>query len=93
MKIDIIKENMDMSITSYFKDLLISIFDNAWEDYKTVYMEENPSARNIFVRYFLHREDGPAAIKYDGSSEWWYQGKKFDTEKQFNSFMKNKAFW
>jgi hypothetical protein len=42
-----------------------------------------------------HREDGPAYIGSDGHEEYWYQGKqiKVNTLKEFQSYIRNKAFW
>jgi hypothetical protein len=42
----------------------------------------------------LHREDGPA-IDWESSTEWHYKGKYIpvDNLKEFQSFIRNKAFW
>jgi hypothetical protein len=43
-----------------------------------------------------HREDGPAIVWDIGRKFWWYQGKFLGhdlTLKQFQSYIKMKAFW
>jgi len=48
-----------------------------------------------FVDDRLHREDGPAVIHPGGTIEWWYRGKIIQafTLKEFQSYIRNKAFW
>lgn len=31
-----------------------------------------------FINGLLHREDGPAVIKSNGTIEWWINGEKFE---------------
>lgn len=96
--IDIIEDNMDVSHGSFFREQLRHFFGNNWIEYKaiqTIQISDPRSAKNVYCTIHLHRLDGPAAIKYDGTCEWWLYGQKINcqTQKQFNSYMKNKAFW
>jgi len=42
-----------------------------------------------------HRVDGPAVEFPDGTKEWWYKNIRIgcDSQKEFESILKLKAFW
>lgn len=45
----------------------------------------------------LHREDGPAIELPDGTKRWYLKGQEilvaFSSVKEFQSYIRNKAFW
>jgi hypothetical protein len=54
----------------------------------------------IGIKYYQlngkrHREDGPAIDNADGTKEWWINDEQISctTQKEFERFMKLKAFW
>jgi hypothetical protein len=52
--------------------------------------------RAWYVDGVSHREDGPAIIHTNGSQFWYYKGKFMGddlTLKQFQSYIKLRAFW
>lgn len=49
-----------------------------------------------YVGGILHREDGPAIIHSDGKEFWYYRGwqiKNISSLREYNSYIKLKAFW
>lgn len=96
MKIDLTDPDMNRNPGSVFRALVQALLGNNWEDYIAVYVKEHDTPTGIFFsKYKVHNEDGPAAIKQDGTMEWWLDGKKLfvETQKEFECYMKNKAFW
>lgn len=95
MRIDIVDDNMDIKPGSIFRAILESWIPD-WEDCAVLYLEKNPSENlSVFKSWMIHNEVGPAVIKKDGSMEWWLGGKRLfcQSQKEFESYMKNKAFW
>jgi hypothetical protein len=92
LRIDIIEDNMDIRPGSNFRMLMNHLFGNQWKEYRIVWITEEPVYDGSIV---LHNEYAPAAIKYNGDSEWWIHGQKVPckTQNEFRSYMKNKAFW
>ena len=89
MKIDIAEADTRPGTT--IRKVLESIFGNDWINYKTVYIDIEVHGQSVWAKK-LHSLEGPVAEKYDGTKEWWIKGKQF-TEQQFNSHIRNKAFW
>ncbi len=89
-----IDSTMDTSPGSYFRALLDSLFGATWPDYDTFCVLEQ-SAPGGGTTFLLHNHWGSAAIKCDGTHEWWIYGEKLPvtTQKQFESWLKMKAFW
>jgi len=48
-----------------------------------------------YIDGVYHREDGPAIEYADGRYAWWYKGKQVFVSnlKEFQSYIRNKAFW
>ena len=95
MRIDITSDK-DMRPGSIFMALVRALLGNNWEDYITVYIKEYEGPTGVFFsKHKVHNEDGPAAIKQDGTMEWWLDGKKLfcKTQQEFECYMRNKAFW
>jgi len=95
MRIEITNEK-DMRPGSIFRALIQNLLGNDWEDYIVVYVKEYDGPTGIFFsKYKVHNEDGPAAIKRDGTMEWWLNGNRLfcETQQQFECYMRNKAFW
>lgn len=88
MIVDIIEDKINIETGSVFRGMLEYLFGDKWVEYRILHIRYLMNAYPV-----LHCEDGPAVIKYDGTGEWWYRGKKFETEKQFNCYLRNKAFW
>ncbi len=97
MRIDIHEDNKDLRPGSIFRALIEHLLaPHNWEDYTTIYIKDYEQPTGIFFsRHKIHNEDGPAAIKQDGTMEWWLDGKKLfvTTQKEFECYMRNKAFW
>jgi len=96
MKIDLTDGNMDMRPGSVIRGLMPALLGPDWQDYVIVYIkDENRTASALFKMWKLHNEDGPAVVKRDGTTEWWFDGKKLccETQQQFECYMRNKAFW
>jgi hypothetical protein len=51
--------------------------------------------RGWYENGYLHREDGPAIERPNGTKAWYYRGilAPVQTEREFNSWIRNKAFW
>ena len=41
----------------------------------------------------LHRIDGPAYEGANGYKEWWVEGKKMESQEEFERLIKLKLFW
>lgn len=96
MRLDIFDGNLDIKPGSVSRGLLIHLLGGSWEDYVTVYVEAfGMNMSKLFDRWKLHNEEGPAAVKKDGTMEWWLGGEKLfvKNQKEFDSYMRNKAFW
>lgn len=97
MQIDIYEGNKDLRPGSIFRALIVHLLSpHNWEDYVTIYVKDYEQPTGIFFsRHKIHNEDGPATIKKDGTMEWWLDGKKLfvTTQKEFERYMRNKAFW
>ena len=94
MRIDI--QDMDLKPGTIARALVEALLGKNWEDYVIVYVGEYDYPTGVFFsKYKLHNDIGPAAVKRDGSMEWWLNGEKLfcQTQKEFESYMKNKAFW
>jgi len=92
IKIDI--DNMDTQYGSIFRAVMDAVLGpNNISYYKTVYLSSEFSMFGIPAR--LHNAEGPAAIKCNGELEYWIDGEKLSctTDKEFQSYLKNKAFW
>jgi len=52
-------------------------------------------AKYWYLNGIPHREDGPAVEWSDGVVDWYYLGKRIPVSnlKEFQSFIRNKAFW
>ena len=53
-------------------------------------------AKGWYVNHVLHREDGPAVMYFDKENNYWYYKGEFipvSNQKQFQSYIRNKAFW
>lgn len=48
--------------------------DSFWLLKVKVEPHDGPGGRVTFPFGVLHREDGPAVIKADGSKQWWIEG-------------------
>jgi hypothetical protein len=95
MKIDVFGD-MDNRPGSIFRALIESLLGPHWDDYVTVYIEEQNHLTGVFFsKYALHNEAGPATVKQDGTMEWWLNGKKLfcNSQQEFECYMRNKAFW
>lgn len=95
MKIDLLDSAMDTKLGSAFRQFMENQFGTKWVEYRIVYMlsrVENPWNVNQF---YLHNDVGPAAIKWDETPEWWFEGNKLfvQTQNEFESYTRNKAFW
>ena len=91
-----ITADKDMRPGSIFRALIQGLLGNNWEDYIVVYLKEYDQPTGIFFsKYKVHNEDGPAAIKRDGTMEWWFDGQKLfvETQQEFECYIRNKAFW
>jgi hypothetical protein len=58
-------------------------------------IEYTTGARVWCINGEYHREDGPAIENSDGTVEWWYRNKRIDVDnlKDFQRYIRNKAFW
>lgn len=91
-----ITADKDMKPGSIFRALIEALLGSNWEDYIVVYLKDYDQPTGIFFsKYKVHNEDGPAAIKRDGTMEWWLDGQKLfvQTQQEFECYMRNKAFW
>jgi len=91
-----ITADKDLRPGTIFRALLQTLLGNNWEDYIVVYLKEYDQPTGIFFsKYKIHNEDGPAAIKIDGTMEWWFDGQKLfvETQQEFECYIRNKAFW
>lgn len=93
-----IDADMDTTPGSAFRSLLDNTLGPTWPDYMYVEMKqceirEGPLAGE--KKWLLHCEDGPAAVKTNWESEFYLEGKKLPVQnhKEFQSYMRNKAFW
>ena len=89
------QKDFDIRPGSIIRFLLESWFDE-WEEYEVVYIARNWEYKHsIFKGHELHNEQGPAAIRTNGDMEWWLNGKKIfvSSQKEFECYMRNKAFW
>lgn len=95
MRIEIATDK-DLKPGSIFRALVEALLGPKWEDYIVIYLKDYDQPTGIFFsKYKVHNEDGPAAIKRDGSMEWWLDGQKLfvQTQQEFECYMRNKAFW
>ncbi len=61
----------------------------------------DPDGNKMWMAYVgylsavIHREDGPAIERIDGTNEWWLNGKKVpcSSQEEFERFLRFKAFW
>jgi hypothetical protein len=72
--------------------IMENLFGNLWEEYKLVFIAISEQVVPSISSCILHNVIGPAAIKFDGTCEWWIEGNRV-TEKEFQSYTRNKAFW
>lgn len=89
------KKDLDAKPGTLIRALIESWFAD-WEEYEIVYIKRNPNDKHsVFKYYVLHNEYGPAAIRTNGEMEWWLYGKQVfvTTQKEFECYMRNKAFW
>lgn len=96
IEINIHDKDMSLNPGSIFRALIQSLLGKDWDDYATVYIEEQDHLTGVFFsKYSLHNEHGPAAVKLDGTMEWWLNGERLfcQTQKEFECYMRNKAFW
>jgi hypothetical protein len=59
-----------------------------WHQHGKLHREDGPAMESYgskfwFCRGLRHRKDGPAVEKRNGSCEYWIQGKRFDSRKDF----------
>jgi hypothetical protein len=96
-RIDIHEGNKDLRPGSLFRALVENLLlPYKWDEYVTIYIKNYGNPTGVFFsNYKIHNEDGPAAVKLDGTMEWWLDGKKLfvTTQKEFECYMRNKAFW
>ena len=96
IEIKVHDKDMSLHTGSLFRALVQALLGNNWEDYAIVYIEDQDQLTSIFFsKYKLHNEHGPAAVKVDGTMEWWLDGNKLfcQTQQEFECYMRNKAFW
>jgi len=64
----------------------------------------DPAGNKMWVAYhgyfpnssvIIHREDGPAIERVDGTKEWWLYDKQLpcSSQEEFERFLRFKAFW
>jgi hypothetical protein len=95
MKIDLLNTTMDIKPGSVFREFMSNQFGPDWIEYRIVHMLSRVENPWHVSQFYLHNANGPAAIKWDETPEWWFEGKKLfvRTQKEFISYIRNKAFW
>ena len=86
---------MDIRPGSIFRFLLESWFGSDWNEYAVIYVEKRAGIHKPSKQWMLHNNEGPATVRLDGTCEWWLNGDKLfcKTQKEFECYMRNKAFW
>jgi hypothetical protein len=95
IEVDIYEDNIDINPGSAIRQVLENLFGAHWPQYKKISITTSDTYPLGLLNIILHCANGPAAIKYDGSAEWWFEGKKLccRSQKEFDTYMKLKAFW
>jgi hypothetical protein len=62
---------------------------------RTTYVEVLNGSKIYLKNDELHREEGPAIEEADGTDWWWYEGQfvNCSSQKEFERYLKLKAFW